>query len=127
MKIRIKGDSIRFRLTKSEVEALCTLGEFRERTHLGNAIFYYAVEKTTEPGMRARLSGHTLTLFVSDRLLKGWDHNDVVGFEEVERTGDRPALHLLLEKDFVCLDRREEDQSDNYPNPKLQKEGENML
>jgi len=26
-------------------------------------------------------------------------------------------LHLLLEKDFVCLDNTAEDQSDNYPNP----------
>jgi hypothetical protein len=25
-----------------------------------------------------------------------------------------------LEKDFTCLENRAEDQSDNYPNPKLQ-------
>jgi hypothetical protein len=30
-------------------------------------------------------------------------------------------LFLLLEKDFVCLDETIEDQSDNYPNPLMDK------
>jgi hypothetical protein len=37
---------------------------------------------------------------------------DRVGFED---TVDQ--LHLLVEKDFTCLDNVAEDQSDNYPNP----------
>jgi hypothetical protein len=41
---------------------------------------------------------------------------DKVGF------GNQAAgLHLLIEKDFTCLDNVDEDQSDNYPNPLLQK------
>jgi hypothetical protein len=31
--------------------------------------------------------------------------------------GNGQSLKLLLEKDFVCLDHTDEDQSDNYPNP----------
>ncbi|NER11326.1 hypothetical protein SAMN06265375_103318 [Muriicola jejuensis] len=123
MKIRIKGDSIRFRLTKSEVEALCNSGEYREETHFKSNSFTYAVKKSPTSGMSAGYADNSITLYVCDRLLEGWAENDTVGFEEVERIGDRSSLHLLLEKDFVCLDHRLEDQSDNYPNPKLQKEG----
>ena len=40
------------------------------------------------------------------------ENTDRVGFEETVS-----GLHLLVEKDFTCLDSIEEDQSDNYPNP----------
>ena len=39
MKIRIKGDSIRFRLTRTEVETLCKNGYYEEVTHLNGAFF----------------------------------------------------------------------------------------
>ena len=56
---------------------------------------------------------------ISDQLILGWDVNETVGFENSISVADDTSLHLLLEKDFVCLDERIEDQSDNYPNPKM--------
>ena len=122
MKIRIKGDSIRFRLTRTEVEDLCEHGYLKEVTHLDESTFTYAVKSMDSTGMKARFENNCITLHVSKQLLKGWESNERVGFEQVEGDGASSPLHLLLEKDFVCLDRRLEDQSDNYPNPKLQKE-----
>ncbi|GGD39251.1 DUF7009 family protein [Muriicola marianensis] len=121
MKIRIKGNSIRFRLTKSEVETLCSKGKFLEETRFKTNVFCYAVAKTPEPGMNAAFSELGITLYVNETWLEGWEKNEKVGFEAIESTDKGSTLHLLLEKDFVCLDRREEDQSDNYPNPKLEK------
>jgi len=43
-----------------------------------------------------------------------WVNTDRVTFEETHN-----KILILLEKDFVCIDRPEEDQSDNYPNPNL--------
>ena len=120
MKIRIKGDSIRFRLTRTEVEALCKNGYFEEVTHLKGAFFSYAVRTAESAGMTARFKDNGITLYIDNGLVDGWESNDRVGFEHVEETSGTSQLHLLLEKDFVCLDRRLEDQSDNYPNPKLQ-------
>jgi hypothetical protein len=37
----------------------------------------------------------------------------------MELEGTEEKLHLLVEKDFTCLDNVTEDQSDNYPNPLL--------
>ena len=121
MKIRIKGDSIRFRLTISEVETLCAKGKIQEVTRFRANVFSYAVERSPEPGMSAEYTKLGITLYINEAWLQGWETNDKVGFEAKEDISDETSLHLLLEKDFVCLDRREEDQSDNYPNPKLEK------
>lgn len=43
-----------------------------------------------------------------------------VGFYHTQTLDDGQKLNLTLEKDFVCLDERSEDQSDNYPNPRLE-------
>jgi hypothetical protein len=51
-----------------------------------------------------------------------WINTDQTGFEyfmDLEGTEDK--LYLLVEKDFTCLDKVDEDQSDNYPNPLLNK------
>jgi hypothetical protein len=122
MKIRIQGDSIRFRLTRTEVEALCAQGNFQEVTHLKGQTFTYAVKRTEGAGMKARFADNTITLYISQELIAGWDNNDRVGFEAEEQIDGTTRLKLLLEKDFVCLDRRSEDQADHYPNPKLQAE-----
>ena len=41
-------------------------------------------------------------------------NTDTVGFD-----GISGQVKLLIEKDFVCIDNTDEDQSDNYPNPNL--------
>ena len=49
-----------------------------------------------------------------------WKTTEQTGFEEeMELEDSEETLHLLVEKDFTCLDKVEEDQSDNYPNPLL--------
>ncbi|MBT8283427.1 MAG: hypothetical protein KJO86_06785 [Muriicola sp.] len=120
MKIRIKGDSVRFRLTKTEVEELCSKGTIEEVTHFKNKSFVYAVKRTTKEGIYTTFEQDAITLHVDERLLDGWNHNDKVGFDYVEKIDSETTLSLLLEKDFVCLDERLEDQSDNYPNPKME-------
>lgn len=119
MKIRIKGEAIRFRLTKTEVETLCEKGYIEEITHFGDQAFKYAVQSKKIESMEASYKENTILISISDQKIKGWETNDTVGFEAAILMGANNTLHLLLEKDFVCLDQRIEDQSDNYPNPKM--------
>jgi len=118
MKIRIKGDSIRFRLTRTEVEKLCSEGYIEEKTPFASNNFTYAVQKRNDPYLNATFIGNTIILHIPANLLEGWDRNDLVGFEHRMDLGEKGSLFLLLEKDFVCLDQRNDDQSDQYPNPK---------
>ena len=53
-----------------------------------------------------------------------WANSDRVGLQHTNLMENGKELFLLVEKDFVCLDETIEDQSDNYPNPWMdRKEG----
>jgi hypothetical protein len=119
MKIRILGNSVRFRLTRSEVDSLCTKGYIEDRTTFDTADFTYAVKLVDSPGkLSAQFINNTITLSLPKSLGNNWHRNEQVGFSETVEFDAKNTLALLLEKDFTCLDERLEDQSDNYPNPK---------
>jgi hypothetical protein len=46
-----------------------------------------------------------------------WGVTDQVGIAENISLGNFGSLGLLIEKDFACLDRSEEDNEDTFPNP----------
>ena len=119
MKIRIKGNSIRYRLTKKDVAQFGTEGRVEERTEFpGGIIFRYALIK--EKGiteMNTRFSENMVSIHVPMSIAEEWVNSDKVGFEEYIDLGNGNKLFLLIEKDFACLDHTTEDQSDMYPNP----------
>ena len=119
MKIRIKGNSVRYRLTKSEVQTFCETGFFKETTAFGDRTFTYAIA-TSAGGelMKAIFEDSGITLFLDEAACKGWANSAQVGFRHIMPLDDGKELALLLEKDFVCMDETIEDQSDNYPNPR---------
>jgi hypothetical protein len=121
MKIRIKGNFVRFRLTKSEVASISEQGYLEEQTVFGPApdqIFTYALQsKEGIHQLEASFENNRITLFIPAAEALTWYHSERVGFENDTDNGTEHPLHLLLEKDFVCLDETAEDQSDNYPNP----------
>lgn len=118
MKIRIKGNSVRFRLTKIEVSTFCKTGYFEECTQFPHGKLTYAVKaKSDIENLEASFEENMITLFVPKKESLGWDENDRVGFQNDSFSDESSSLSLLLEKDFTCLDNTIEDQSDNYPNP----------
>lgn len=118
MKIRIQGNSIRYRLARSEVSSLKTNGNLKEHTAFNGKIFTYRVmTKENLSALEAEFKEDTITLFLPKIESQKWADSNRVGFENDMILDDGQILHLLLEKDFVCLDERTEDQSDNYPNP----------
>lgn len=119
MKIRIKSNSIRLRLTKSEVEKISAVGYVEERTQIGDATFVYALQAVdTGNDLSAVLTENRITMYVPEIFVKEWPENDITGFTARNAAANNETLTLLLEKDFVCLDETTEDQSDNYENPK---------
>ena len=118
MKIRIHGNSVRFRLSKSEVGRLENEGYLEETTDFGAAQLAYEVQKSTVAEMKARFEQNKITLEVPENFLAGWAANTIVGFEGNMPLGNGGSLYMLIEKDFKCLDNVDEDQSDNYDNPK---------
>jgi len=118
MKIRIRGNSVRFRLTKNEVEQLCQEQFIEEKTNFPNLDFSYAVKASTTKNLEVDFAKNKISLQISKELLQGWDTNNKVGYSHSFPTSNGKTLDILLEKDFTCLEDRGEDESNNYPNPK---------
>ena len=114
MKIRIKGNSLRYRLTKSDVNNLAAKGFVEESTNFGSQVLRYALRRGMVNSLSTSFEDNTITVYMPGNMIDEWAYSDRVGFENTNST-----IYLLVEKDFVCLDTVAEDQSDNYPNPLL--------
>nr|WP_067058559.1 hypothetical protein [Mucilaginibacter sp. L294] len=114
MKIRIKGNSLRYRLTKTDLANLAASGYIEETSDFSPQVFKYVLSSATGNVLSASFENNTITINMPQNMIDEWAHTDRVGFEE-----NNSGMYLLVEKDFVCLDTVAEDQSDNYPNPLL--------
>jgi hypothetical protein len=114
MKLRMQGDSLRLRLTRSEVAGLHERGMVEETAHFvgGNGLTY-RIRKGAGDDVRAELTDGTITVHVPAGTVDSWATSDEVGIGA--RDG---VLRIAIEKDFRCLTRpREEDEPDAYPHP----------
>jgi hypothetical protein len=116
MKLRIRGDSIRLRLTRGEVGDLVAKGVVAERTSLpaGPGFRYQLRADASARAVTATFESGVLGIEVPKAAAETW-----AASEEVAIRGDVPAqggtLTILVEKDFPCLTVREgEDDSDAF-------------
>lgn len=115
MKLRIQRDSLRLRLTRHEVNGLHEGGVVEETAHFsgGHGLTYRIRKDTGGNGIRAELTGETITVHVPSGAVEAWATSDEVGM-----TARDGVLRIAIEKDFRCLTRpTEEDEPDAYPHP----------
>lgn len=118
MKIRIKGNSVRIRLTKSEVSSLAATGYLEEQTKFANGSFIYCLQSSEAVDvLSATFNNNKITVMAPASFVKEWPQNEIIGINSNMPINENETLYLLLEKDFVCLDETTEDQSDNFENP----------
>jgi len=122
MKLRIKGNSLRLRLSKSEVAKLGSTGKVEEIVSFGvqpQEKLSYRLELTPRDFVSAELRGAIVTVFVPHTLAEDWVGNEEVGIEAIQQLEDGTELRISIEKDFACLNpRNNEDESDSFPHPK---------
>jgi len=116
MKIRIKHNSIRYRLTQSDVATLTKDKKLSDSVDFGLLQFIYELQVVDDYALSSTFSNNTITVYIPQTMVTELAETDKVGFEN-----ERHMPHLLVEKDFTCLDEVDEDQSDNYPNPLVAK------
>lgn len=120
MKLRIRGNSLRLRLTRSEVEQLGRSGEVIETVDFGagSPRFCYQLSAMDGGTVRAEFGDDRLHIFVPATEAARWIGSEQVGIEGMQPVGDGRFLRILVEKDFACLaERGGEDDSDAFPNP----------
>ena len=119
MKLRIKGDSIRLRLSQAEVKRIATGKSVKEVTTFpgGESLVY-----VFEPSPRSSSLGAT---FFDRQLVISLPLADAIAWatgSNIAIQTSLGSLAILIEKDFVCLKPREfqtEDESDLFPNPNV--------
>ncbi len=125
MKIRIQGNTIRLRLSQSEVTKFHETGSVSDGISFGSqseSRLTYSLERTEQPEMSATLEANRICVFVPAELGATWATSEQeIGIEHLQRTAfSNNSLRILVEKDFKCLaERPEADESDNFPNPNL--------
>ena len=104
MKIRIRGNSIRLRLSQTEVRTLDSEGLVSERTLFPNSTdpaFQYRVQAHSEIGnVDATFAEGIITILVPTSMVQGWANSDEVGIEAACPTSQGP-LRIYVEKDFA--------------------------
>ena len=117
MKLRIRGDSLRLRLSQAELTRLRETGEVCDRIGFGERSLDYALVSNDIDAPRARFDGDRIEVAVPTAVVRTWTESDQVGIE-AEQVLPTGTLRLLIEKDFKCLAPRPgEDDSDAFPNP----------
>lgn len=123
MKLRIRDNSVRLRLTRGEVETLRQEGIVSARTGFpGGRDFQYVLESSpASVSLGAFLSDNVLTVRLPETTVLAWAATDQVSIEGEQLLNDGDKTTILVEKDFVCLAPREgEDESDMFPHPQAE-------
>jgi hypothetical protein len=116
MKLRIKSNSLRYRLTRSDVDTLSREGYLEDQINFPGTPLVYAIQLTDGQELTSSYIDNKITMSMSRKMILEFVDSDRAGFKN-----NNGGLELLVEKDFTCLDEVDEDQSDNYPNPLAKK------
>ena len=123
MKLRIRDNSVRVRLTRGEVDALRDKGVVSARTGFpGGHDFQYLVESSpASVNLSAFFSGNVVTVRLPETTVLAWANSEQVSIAGEQRLDDGEQLMILVEKDFACLAPREgEDESDMFAHPEAE-------
>lgn len=119
MKLRIRGDSLRLRLTRAEVTTFAKEGYVEDAVAFpGGARLLYALARSAEgAAVEASLVSSRVLVTLPAELARAWAETDQIGVDAEVRGGAGP-LRVLVEKDFACLKPRAgEDDAGAYPHP----------
>jgi hypothetical protein len=121
MKLRIKANSLRLRVSRSE------LAHFRAGIRIEETIRFaeapaakltYALESAVQSKpVRVRYGLNNVTVILSKDQACIWEAESEIGVYSHLDIGSAGSLHVIVEKDFACLDRGDEENRDTFANP----------
>lgn len=121
MKIRIKGDTLRLRLSQTEVRQLADNYRLSESISFGaDQRLIYSLSRSNESdSLQASFRSGEIAVVLPDDLALAWANSEEVSLEGRQPIIADRQLHILVEKDFQCLaDRPGEDEEDLFPHPR---------
>jgi len=122
MKLRIKGNTLRLRLLRSEVDRLAHSGVVSDEIRFGvdtdQALRYSVAATDGVDVVTAQFNDNQILLMLPESDALDWTTTDRVGIEATQDIGNDTELTILIEKDFECTARPDDpDKADAFPNP----------
>ncbi len=121
MKLRMRGDSLRLRLKRGEVDLLAAGKSIVEETHFPGAVLSYRLDVTENNTAQAHLENNSLAIRLPASQVSAWATTDEVSMLAEQDLPGGGKLTLLIEKDFSCLEpghhRDCDDDVDTFPHP----------
>ena len=116
MKLRTTHNSIRIRVRKSELSVLEQDQIVRERVRFPNGVvftFALAIQEDID-AISARMNENEWIISLPKHEAHQWVTSEQIGLEQQIPLPDNEELQVLVEKDFPCKDRPEEELSDTF-------------
>ena len=125
MKLRIRGNSVRFRLSRTEMEQLEDTGAVQDTADFGSEIqLVYGLEVGLQDRLEVSYSAGRIRVLVPETMAQRWAQTNVVTLQGEKELASGGQLEILLEKDFACLTPRDGDEdTDTFPNPEAVGDG----
>lgn len=122
MKVRVQGNSIRLRLQQEDVATLARDGTVETRLEFGSDAdtqhLVYRIESADIPDINVAYQAHCVCVKLPVAQIQDWATSNEVGFEHDVLLDGGGSMHVLIEKDFKCINVRP-DESDCFPNPNI--------
>jgi len=110
MKLRCVHNSIRIRVRKSDLVQLKEQSKVAETLNFGGVVFSFEIniQKGIQQMTSTFLDGKVIVKIPTIQF-ENWFSTDQVGLENQDG-----LVHILVEKDFPCKDRDEENKADTF-------------
>jgi len=113
MKLRFHGNSLRLRLSQSEVAQLAGSGWVEDRIEFTPArSLRYRLESGDSESVAADFTADCIRVMLPRAAARHWVQSDETGI-----LGSSATLKIFVEKDFQCLHRDSPEDADSFPNP----------
>jgi hypothetical protein len=121
VKLRIKGNSLRLRVARSELARL-SAGERVEETirfapEPEATLRYTLAADPASNGVKVHYSSGEIAITVSVDQMHSWNDESQVGIYATLPLREAETLEISIEKDFACLDGSDQDNRDTFANP----------
>jgi hypothetical protein len=115
MKLRIQGNSLRLRLNQKEVALVREGGHVESSIEFapGCSLSYLLESSTIAESTSTTFDGRAIRVTIPAGRMVEWTESDQVGIE----TRSNGGIGLLIEKDFQCLHRSDDQEPDAFPRP----------
>ncbi len=114
MKLRCLTNSIRIRIIKSELAALKKGASLREILELPKPFEWTLQISENQLDYSVDFNNGILNITLPNSGIQDWLHGKAIGLQAIVPGKEGRVIHLLVEKNFPCNSRPDEDKSETF-------------